>query len=157
MADGPGPYTPPSTGQDAPPLQTPFFGASVIDFNGSVGWGSTASTLSVNLIEDDQFVRPFDARVEGYAPVVGDEEEDAPLALINGGGTYIAEGPFTAGDGSNPAPDGYGIRSIDKERKLMHLPSRAGKALYTEGDFFWAPALGSPCYFNFNGWKFNRS
>ena len=61
----PGPYTPPSTGMDAPPLQTPFMGATVVDFNGSVGWGSTASTLSINLIEDDQFVRPFDARVEG--------------------------------------------------------------------------------------------
>ena len=153
MANRPGPYTPPSTGQDASPLQTPLFGATVVDFNGSVGWGSSASTLSVSLIEDDQFVRPFDARVEGYAPVEGNDD-DAPLALINGGNTYIAEGPGTTGDGSDPAPDGYGIRSVDKERKLMGLPSRAGKALYTEGDFFWAPTLGAPCYFNFNGWNF---
>lgn len=154
MADKPGPYTPPVVGMDAPPLQTPLFGATVVDFSGSVGWGSSASTLSVSLIEDDQFVRPFDARVEGYAPTEG-SNDDAPLALINGGNTYIAEGPGTAGDGSNPAPDGYGIRSVDKERKLMNLPSRAGKGLYTEGDFFWAPTLGAPCYFNFNGWKFN--
>ena len=35
------------------------------------------------------------------------------------------------------------------------MPSRAGQSLYTQGDFFWPASLGAPCYFNFNGWKFN--
>jgi len=161
MANRPGPYTPPSTGQDASPLQTPLFGATVVDFNGSVGWGSSASTLSVSLIEDDQFVRPFDARVEGYAPIVGGNV-DAPLALQ--AGRYIAEGPSTTGDGSNPDPDGYGVRMVDVARRLEGKPTRAGRSLYTQGDFFWGPSLGAPCYFTFGdrqqldgtiGWKFN--
>ena len=64
MANKPGPFSPLAVGLDPPPQQTPFLGASVVDFNGYFGWGNTASTLQVNLIEDDQFVRPFDARVE---------------------------------------------------------------------------------------------
>ena len=95
MAQRPGPFSPESVGLDSPPQQTPFCGASVVDFNASVGWGSAASTLQVNLIEDDQFVRPFDARVEGYAPIVGGNV-DAPLALQ--AGRYIAEGPSTTGE-----------------------------------------------------------
>jgi len=152
MANKPGPFSPQAVGLDTPPQQTPFFGASVVDFNGSIGWGSAASTLQVNLIEDDQFVRPFDARVEGYAPTEG-SNADAPEALQ--GGSYFAEGPSTAGDGSNPDPDGYGVRLIDSARRLEGKPSRSGKGLYTQGDFFWGPALGTPCFFNFNGWKFN--
>ena len=161
MANKPGPFSPLAVGLDPPPQQTPFLGASVVDFNGSVGWGNTASTLQVNLIEDDQFVRPFDARVEGYAPTVGGND-DAPKALQ--GGEYIAEGPSTNADGSNPDSDGYGIRLIDNARRLDGNPTRAGKSLYTQGDFFWGPTLGAPCYFNFGdhqqpdgttGWKFN--
>ncbi len=152
MAQRPGPFSPESVGLGTAPQQTPFCGASVIDFNGSVGWGSAASTLQVNLIEDDQFVRPFDARVEGYAPTFGGND-DAPVALQ--GGVYIAEGPSTTGDGSNPDPDGYGIRLIDNARRLEGKPTRAGQGLYTQGDLFWGPGLGAPCYFAFDKWTFN--
>jgi hypothetical protein len=161
MVNRPGPFSPESVGLDAPLQQTPFCGASIIDFNASIGWGGSPSTLQVNLIEDDQFVRPFDARIEGYAPMQGGNE-DAPEAIQSA--NYIAEGPSTAGDGSNPDPDGYGIRMVDVERRLESKPTRAGKGLYTQGDFFWGPGLGTPCYFTFGdhqqpdgtiGWKFN--
>jgi hypothetical protein len=36
----------------APPSPIKFLGATVLSFNSSIGWGSTASTLSVDLIED---------------------------------------------------------------------------------------------------------
>jgi len=144
MAQRPGPFSPESIGLDPPLKQTPFCGASVVDFNGSVGWGSAASTLQVNLIEDDQFVRPFNAIIEGYAPTAGGNI-DAPKAIQ--AGVYLEDG-----------------RLIDKGRALEGKPTRVGAGLYSEGDFFWGQTVGSPCFFSFGdhvqangdiGWKFN--
>ena len=149
----PGVYDPLSQGLPAPPVQSSFLGATVIDFSTSIGWGADASTFSVNLIEDDMFVRPPDARVEGYAPPVGGSD-DWPYALA-GSLQYIADGPETDSSGGPGAADGYGNHLVDQSRRRSNLPSRAGSALYTMGDFFWTPQLGTPVYFNYNGWKFN--
>ena len=71
----PGVFSPQSQGLPTPPVQTSFMGATVIDFSTAIGWGADSSTLSVNLIEDDTFVRPADPRVEGYAPLVGGSDD----------------------------------------------------------------------------------
>ena len=150
----PGVFSPQSQGLPTPPVQTSFLGATVIDFSTAIGWGADSSTFSVNLIEDDTFVRPADPRVEGYAPLVGGSD-DWPYALAQNGLQYIADGPETDSSGGPAAPDGYGNHIIDQARRRSNLPPRAGSSLYSMGDFFWTPQLGSPVYFNFNGWKFN--
>ena len=149
------------TGVGIPPSQTSFLGATVVDFDASVGWNGSGGSLKVRLVEDDQFCRLIDPNyLEGYAPPDGiGQEEDLPKALydppVGSPQTYIPWGPETTIQGDNPATDDYGLRLIDKELKRRGLPTRKGEDLYTRGDMFWPHEMGCPVYFNFEDWKFN--
>jgi hypothetical protein len=157
----PGLTTVSQTGVGTPPSQTSFLGATVVDFDASIGWNGSGGSLKVRLVEDDQFCRLIDPNyLEGYAPPDGiGREEDLPKALydppVGTPMTYIPWGPETTIDGDNPAADDYGLRLIDRELKRRGLPTRKGEDLYTRGDMFWPSTMGSPVYFNFEGWKFN--
>lgn len=76
--------------EDVHVFQQSFLGLSIIDFTASLGFNSSASNLSVNLIQDDtNFLTPLsasgfrDAVTEGYHPW---DRSGYPKELINGAG-----------------------------------------------------------------------
>ena len=112
-------------------FQQTFLGASITNFSTNLGFGSNSSTMSVNLVGDDQNVRGIS---NGKSRLVNGVREGYSYDSANSTKLF----PISLWQDLNNRLGGN-INSISQFRD----------AVYNQGDFFWAPPTGSPVFFSY--------
>ena len=121
-------------------FQQSFLGASITDFSLSLGYNGNASTLSVNLVQDERNYESKlnstalrDGVTEGYHPW---DRTAYPIGLLIGNGRHN----LNSHDIENPASRSLMSTQVYRRKNDTTLPA---------GDVFWSPNPGEPAYFKY--------
>jgi hypothetical protein len=147
--------------------QQTFLGASITNFALNMGWNESASTLTVGLVVDDLnaylpngSLRTFNAFDEGYHPwdagMTAAPDFLGPSANGGSNGTYPRydhAGNDNLGHKSYYRYDYFLTDNTDPTNPIPTPGNRPvvpnAEALYSRGDFFAPPPVGSPVWFKF--------
>ena len=134
------PYPSPANYKKPFIFQQSFLGASITDFSLNLGYNGNASTLSVNLVQDE---RNYESKTnstalrdgvsEGYHPW---DRSAYPIGLLLGNGRQNLNSTQIESAASRSSMSRYVYRRNDN----INLPA---------GDIFWAPNPGEPAYFKY--------